>query len=426
MPATVVVGAQWGDEGKGKLIDILASRSDVVIRSQGGNNAGHTVVDEKGEVYKLKLIPSGILYKHTLNLIGCGTVVDPGDILGEIDGLAERGVSCDSLRIDARAHVIMPWHPLFDKITEEALGEYNIGTTRRGIGPCYMDKAERSGLRMHELVNPEVFRRKAMEIGKRKNEILKRLYSSPEMDLGGIIECYTAYGKRLAPYVADVSVLASESVKAGKNILFEGAQGAMLDINMGTYPFVTSSNPISAGVCTGTGVGPKSIDEIIGVGKAYTSRVGSGPFPTEMLDALGDKLRDKGNEYGTVTGRPRRVGWFDSVVFRYSARINGLTGIAINKLDTLSGMGPLKVCTAYQKNDGTIIRDFPPGIEDLEYCIPVYEELPGFDDDISGCRSFAELPHVCQSYISRLEELCGCPIKMVGVGPSREQLIHIK
>ena len=420
MPAKVVVGVQWGDEGKGKIIDILASRAEVVVRSQGGNNAGHTV-ESNGEVYKLQLIPSGILYPNTLCLLGSGVVINPQGILGEIDALESRGVSCEHLRIDPRAHVIMPWHLILDGLSEKMRGKSEIGTTKKGIGPCYMDKAERSGLRMYDLVHPELLAEKVRTYGAIKNRLLTDFYKESPLDLEEIIASYTAYGQRLHKYIADVSVLADQAIRDGKEVLFEGAQGTLLDIDFGTYPFVTSSHPVSGGVCVGSGVGPTRIDEVIGVAKAYTTRVGAGPFPTELFDEMGDTIRNLGHEFGTVTGRPRRCGWFDAVIMRHSVRVNGLTGLAINKIDTLSNLGKLKICVAYQKADGTILRDFPPTIEELAECSPVYEEVDGFTGDLSACHSYDELPDACKRYIEKLEEVCGCPIQMVGVGPSREQ-----
>lgn len=420
MSVKVVVGTQWGDEGKGKIIDILASRADVVVRSSGGNNAGHTV-ENAGEVYKLHLIPSGILYPETLCLIGSGTVIDPKVILEEIDGLKSRGITCENLRIDPRAHVIMPWHIALDGMSEKMRGSSEIGTTRRGIGPCYMDKAERCGLRIYDLVHPELFAAKAREVGSVKNLIISKVYEESPIDVEAVIEEYREYGKRLKGYVADVSVLTYESYRAGKEVLFEGAQGTLLDLDMGTYPFVTSSHPISGGICIGSGVGPNIVDEIIGVAKAYTTRVGKGPFPTELMDEKGDLIRNRGFEFGTTTGRPRRTGWFDAVILRHAVRVNGLTALAVNKVDTLSDIGDLKICIAYRKPDGTELRDFPAALEDLAECEPIYETVKGFKGDISKCRSFNELPEDCKAYITKLEELCGCPIKMVGVGPSREQ-----
>lgn len=423
MPANIVVGTQWGDEGKGKIIDIIASRADVVVRSQGGNNAGHTVVND-GQTYKLHLIPSGILYKNTLCLIGAGVVLDPKDFLSEIDDLSSRGISFDNLKIDPRAHVVMPWHITLDGLSEKFRGNSDIGTTKRGIGPCYMDKYERCGIRVYDLVHPEVFAEKVRMTGKLKNKIITEVYGGEPHDIEAIIKEYTEYGKRLAKYVDDVSVIVYEAAKANKTIMFEGAQATLLDIDFGTYPYVTSSHPLSAGVCVGTGVGPMIISNIIGVAKAYTTRVGKGPFPTELNDETGDTIRNKGGEFGTTTGRPRRTGWFDAVIVRHSVRVNGLSSLAINKLDTLGGIGDLKVCVAYKKPDGTVIENFPATLEELADCVPVYETLKGFDDDISSCRSFDELPEACKKYIERLEELCDCHISMVGVGPDREQIIE--
>lgn len=423
MPANIVVGTQWGDEGKGKIIDIIASRADVVVRSQGGNNAGHTVVND-GQTYKLHLIPSGILYKNTLCLIGAGVVLDPKDLLSEIDSLSSRGISFDNLKIDPRAHVVMPWHITLDGLSEKFRGNSDIGTTKRGIGPCYMDKYERCGIRVYDLVHPEVFAEKVRMTGKLKNKIITEVYGGEPHDIEAIIKEYTEYGKRLAKYVDDVSVIVYEAAKANKTIMFEGAQATLLDIDFGTYPYVTSSHPLSAGVCVGTGVGPMIISNIIGVAKAYTTRVGKGPFPTELNDETGKTIRNKGGEFGTTTGRPRRTGWFDAVIVRHSVRVNGLSSLAINKLDTLGGVGDLKVCVAYKKPDGTVIENFPAALEELADCVPVYETLKGFDDDISSCRSFDELPEACKKYIERLEELCDCHISMVGVGPDREQIIE--
>lgn len=423
MPANIVVGTQWGDEGKGKIIDIIASRADVVVRSQGGNNAGHTVVND-GQTYKLHLIPSGILYKNTLCLIGAGVVLDPKDLLSEIDNLSPRGVSFDNLKIDPRAHVVMPWHITLDGLSEKFRGNSDIGTTKRGIGPCYMDKYERCGIRVYDLVHPEVFAEKVRMTGKLKNKIITEVYGGEPHDIEAIIKEYTEYGKRLAKYVDDVSVIVYEAAKANKMIMFEGAQATLLDIDFGTYPYVTSSHPLSAGVCVGTGVGPMIISNIIGVAKAYTTRVGKGPFPTELDDEIGEAIRNKGGEFGTTTGRPRRTGWFDAVIVRHSVRVNGLSSLAINKLDTLGGIGDLKVCVAYKKPDGTVIENFPAVLEELADCVPVYETLKGFDDDVSSCRSFDELPEACKKYIERLEELCDCHISMVGVGPDREQIIE--
>ena len=423
MPANIVIGTQWGDEGKGKVIDILASRAQVVVRSQGGNNAGHTVVSN-GQTYKLHLVPSGILYPDTQCLIGAGVVLDPKDFIGELDEMESRGISTKNLKIDPRAHVVMPWHITLDGLSEAFRGGNDIGTTKRGIGPTYMDKYERCGIRVCDLINPQIFEEKARATGKLKNKIITAVYGGQAHDLDAVIAEYKAYGERLKPYVADVSVLTYEAYKAGKTILFEGAQATLLDIDFGTYPFVTSSHPLSGGVTVGTGIGPKMIDNIIGVAKAYTTRVGKGPFPTELFDETGETIRNKGGEFGTTTGRPRRTGWFDAVIVRHSVRVNGLDGLAINKLDTLAGIGDLKICTGYVKPDGTQLHDFPSSLEELAECAPVYESFPGFDEDITACRKFEDLPETCQKYIQRLEELCECKVCMVGVGPDRDQMIE--
>jgi len=423
MPANIVVGSQWGDEGKGKIIDILASRAQVVVRSQGGNNAGHTVVNN-GEVYKLHLIPSGILYPNTLCLIGAGVVLDPKDFISELEALESRGISTKNLKIDPRAQIVMPWHIQLDGLSEKFRGNSDIGTTKRGIGPAYMDKYERCGIRMYDLCHPDVLAEKIKATGNLKNKIITAVYNGEAYNLDDVIAEYTEYGKKLAPYMDDVSVLTYEADKAGKTIMFEGAQATLLDIDFGTYPYVTSSHPLSAGVCVGTGVGPKTITNVIGVAKAYTTRVGKGPFPTELNDETGDNIRNKGHEFGTTTGRPRRTGWFDAVIVRHSVRVNGLDSLAINKLDTLGGLDKLKVCVAYKLPDGSVIENFPPTLEGLEGCEPIYEEFDGFNEDISNVKSFNELPENCKSYIEKLEKLCGCHISMVGVGPDRTQILE--
>lgn len=425
MSTRVIVGTQWGDEGKGKVIDIMAAKADLVIRSSGGNNAGHTVV-HGDQVYKLHLLPSGILYPETICLIGSGVVVDPAVLLEEISEMNKRGVTCDNLRIDARADIIMPWHRELDKLEEEFKSRQsgvNVGTTGRGIGPCYADKANRIGIRMYDLVHPECLKKLIKNTGEIKNLTIEKLYGGKAMDLDAVYEEYKAYGEKLKKYMADGSVITFEAHKAGKEILFEGAQATLLDIDFGTYPFVTSSHPIAGGACVGTGVGPKIIDEVIGVGKSYTTRVGNGPFPTELDNEIGNTIRERGGEYGTTTGRPRRTGWFDAVIMRHAVRVNGLTAIAINKFDTLADIGTLKVCTAYEKSDGTILKDFPVTLEELADCKPVYEEIEGYSGDLSKCRTFDELPEKCRNYIARIEELCGCPITILGVGPGRDQVI---
>lgn len=425
MASSVIVGTQWGDEGKGKIIDIMAKKADVVIRSSGGNNAGHTVVHGK-DTYKLHLLPSGILYPQTLCLIGSGVVVDPGVLLSEISEMNKHGISCDNLRIDARADVIMPWHRELDKLEEEFKAKQtgvNVGTTGRGIGPCYADKADRVGIRMYDLVHPECLKKLVKNTGELKNLIIEKVFGGKALDLDSVYEEYKAYGEKLAKYITDGSVLAFNAYNEGKKVLFEGAQATLLDIDFGTYPFVTSSHPIAGGACVGTGIGPKIIDEVIGVGKSYTTRVGNGPFPTELDNELGELIRNKGGEFGATTGRPRRTGWFDAVIMRHAVRVNGLTALAINKFDTLSNLGNLQVCTAYKKSDGTVLSDFPMTLEELADCTPVYEEIEGYTGDISACRKFEELPEKCRAYITRLEELCGCPIKIIGVGAGNDQVI---
>ena len=419
MPSKVVMGAQWGDEGKGKIIDILAGQSDVVVRSQGGNNAGHTV-EANGEQYKLHLTPSGILYPDTLCLIGNGVVVDPKVLLEEIDMLSSRGVDVSNLRIDARAHVILPYHIALDGLSEKARGSAEIGTTKRGIGPYYMDKAERSGIRMHEFIDEELFRRRFKENLDMKNLFIEKVYNETPLSYEEYVEEYVGYAKRLKPFVADCTILLHEAIKAGKKVLFEGAQATLLDIDLGTYPYVTSSHPVSGGVCIGAGVGPTAIDECIGVVKAYTTRVGKGPFPTELFDETGDLIRNRGGEFGTTTGRPRRTGWFDAVIVKFAVRTSGLTSIAVNKIDTLANLGDLKICVGY-KYKGETITEFPYSLEILAECEPIYETLPGWEGDIGQAKSYDELPENAKNYIKRIEELCDVRVSMVGVGPDRTQ-----
>lgn len=422
MSATALVGAQWGDEGKGKTIDILASRADMVVRAMGGSNAGHTVVTD-GVTYKLHLIPSGILYRGTICVVGNGTVISPSVILKEIRGLKDHGVSMDNLRIDARAHVILPYHVAMDELSEKSLGKGDIGTTKNGIGPCYMDKAERVGIRMCDLINPGIFREKLYRNVAVKNKVLAALYGAEPMNADEIFEEYCEYAKKLAPYVCDTSVLVYDAIRAGKKVLFEGAQGALLDLDVGTYPFVTSSHPTSGGFCVGSGIGPTLIDEVIGVCKSYTTRVGKGPFPTELFGEMGEHIRRTGFEYGTTTGRPRRCGWLDTVILRFAVRVNGLTSLAVNKLDTLTGIDKLKVCVAYVKN-GVKIENFPCDISDLEGCEPVYVEVDGWKEDIENVRSYDDLPAAAKAYIKLIEREAGVPVKMIGVGPDREQNIN--
>ena len=421
MSSKVVIGTQWGDEGKGKIIDVYATQSDVVVRAQGGNNAGHTIKAD-GVTYKLRLIPSGILNKNTLCIIGNGVVIDPKVLLGEIEGFVSKGISVDNLKIDKRAHIIMPYHIALDELSENMRGDAKIGTTKSGIGPCYMDKAERSGIRMCDLIDEEIFRKKLNNVLPLKNAIMTKVYGGAEMSAAEIFEEYSAYAKKLSKFVCDTTVLVYDAIKQNKKVLFEGAQATLLDLDMGTYPFVTSSHPVAGGFCIGAGIGPTMIDSCIGVCKSYTTRVGKGPFPTELFDKTGDTIREKGFEFGTVTGRPRRCGWFDAVIMKFSVRVNSLTEIALNKLDTLSGIGDLKVCVAYKKN-GEIINDFPASIEELEGCEPIYEILPGFDGDISDIKEFDKLPENAKNYILRIEELLDTKVSIIGVGPGRDQCI---
>ena len=421
MSGKVILGAQWGDEGKGKFIDIFASQADIVVRSQGGNNAGHTVIVGEN-VYKLHLIPSGILYPGTVNIIGAGVVLDPKVVLEEMAALREKGISLEHLYIDARTHVIMPWHITLDGLSEKARGKGDIGTTKKGIGPCYMDKAERSGIRMHDFVSAEKFERAVRSAGAVKNEIITKLYGMPALDLDAICREYREYAELLRPFVRDTTPMIYDALKAQKNVLFEGAQGTLLDLDMGTYPYVTSSHPVAGGVCIGSGVGPTMINEVIGICKGYTTRVGKGPFPTELEDETGEYIRQKGAEFGTTTGRPRRTGWFDAVIARYTVRVNGLTSLVINKIDPLMGLPKIKLCTGYEM-DGKITRDFPADLDDLARCTPVYEEFDGFDEDLSDIREYDKLPENLKRYIARIEELCDCPVGIIGVGPDRDQII---
>ena len=421
MPTKVVIGAQWGDEGKGKTIDIYAGKADVVVRTSGGNNAGHTL-EVDGATYKLHVMPSGILYHNTLNIIGAGVVVDPKVLLEEIDGFESKGISTKNLKIDARAHVIMPYHIELDGLSEKARGKGDIGTTKKGIGPCYMDKTERSGIRMSDLIDEDKFAAKVRENMKIKNKIIEFVYDGTPMDPEAIIKEYSEYAKRLKPYVTDTIPILYNAIDEGKEVLFEGAQGILLDIDIGTYPYVTSSHPISGGVCVGSGIGPKMIDECIGVLKGYTTRVGNGPFPTELHDEVGESIRQKGHEFGTTTGRPRRTGWFDAVIARYAVRTSSLSGVVFNKIDPLGGIGKIKLCAAYRK-DGELTYDFPPTLAELAKCEPVYEEMDGWDEDISDIKEFDKLPEAAKKYILRVEELIGCKIISIGVGPGRDQNI---
>ncbi|MHB1325235.1 MAG: adenylosuccinate synthase [Thermoleophilia bacterium] len=427
MPATVVVGTQWGDEGKGRIIDNLAEKSQMVARFQGGNNAGHTIVNEQGK-YKFHLIPSGILYPHVTAIIGNGVVVDPRVLCGELDTLKERGVSAEHLRLSGNAHLIMPYHLLLDAARETQLGKRKIGTTKRGIGPAYTDKAARLGIRVQDLLDKKILRQKLDTAIGEKNDLLEKVYNSPGVDRFEVMEQYAEYADRLSPYIADTSLIIDKALRRGEQVLFEGAQGCLLDIDHGTYPFVTSSNPIAGAACVGAGVGPTMIDEVMGVCKAYTTRVGEGPFPTELTDELGDQLVRQGNEYGTTTGRKRRCGWLDLVILKYAVRLNGLTGLAITKLDVLSGLDQIKVCSMYEyAHDGQSENfvDFPSHQSTFYHCSPVYQTVPGWKEDISGVRKLADLPREARDYLDLIAEEAGVPVKMVSVGPGRDELVEV-
>jgi adenylosuccinate synthase len=422
MAGIVVVGAQWGDEGKGKIVDLLAEQADLVIRFQGGNNAGHTIV-RGSTTWKFHLIPSGILYPGKLCAIGNGVVVDPKVLTGELDGLRARHVDLSGLRISANAHVIMPYHLLLDSAGEARLGKLEIGTTRRGIGPCYEDKAARLGIRVQDLLDEKILRKKIVAAMEPKRQILRPFAKSPELDLQRMTEEYLTYGHRIEQYIADTSRLTWDVLDRGDNVIFEGAQGTLLDIDHGTYPFVTSSNPVSASACTGTGVGPKDIDEIWGVTKAYATRVGSGPFPTELDNEFGEQLREAGGEYGTTTGRPRRVGWIDLVALRYAARVNTLTALAVTKLDVLTGVGDLCVATGYRGAEEARFDTYPYHQSVLFQATGDYEKLAGWDEDIGDCRTVEELPQAARDYLAFIEDFVGVPIALIGVGPGRDQVI---
>jgi adenylosuccinate synthase len=445
----VIVGAQWGDEGKGKVVDLLAEQADAVVRFQGGNNAGHTIVRD-GEEFKFHLIPSGILYADKLCMIGNGVVLDPRILLGEIDGLKRRGVDVGNLRISANAHLIMPYHVLLDTAGEVKLGKLSIGTTRRGIGPCYADKALRLGIRVQDLLDEKILRKKIMAALEPKQQALRELgvqrrklrkeagegareganpsvaeAPDPRLDLHAMTEEFAGYGHRLEPHIADTAKLCWEELDAGRRVLFEGAQATLLDLDHGTYPFVTSSNPIAGAATVGAGIGPADIGEVWGVAKAYATRVGAGPFPTELTDAAGRHMLERGHEYGTTTGRERRCGWMDLVALRYAVRLNGMTALTITKLDVLSGLDPLRVAVRYRSREGAIFDEFPYHQSILHSAEPEYEELPGFDADLSECRSEEDLPAEARAYLDFVAEAAGVPIRLVGVGPGRDEVVWI-
>lgn len=424
MANVVVIGAQWGDEGKGKITDLLSKSADVVVRYQGGVNAGHTVV-VKDQTFKLHLIPSGILYPETECIIGAGTVIDPEKLIGELDRLEELGISTRNLMISETAHVTMPYHRLIDQASEERRGSRKIGTTGRGIGPTYADKSERIGIRMLDLMDHDALRQQIQWTVEYKNVILEKLYGLPPLDPEAVIEEYSRYAERLRPHVCDSSLRISEAVRRRRNVLFEGAQGTLLDLDHGTYPYVTSSNPVAGGACVGAGVGPTIIDRVIGVAKAYTTRVGEGPFPTELGDHVGEILCDRGAEFGTTTGRKRRCGWFDAVIGRYAVRINGLDCLAVTKLDVLDELEEINVCVAYEI-DGQRCEDFPSSAHRFANCKPIYRTMPGWKQSTADCRSLEELPQQALDYLKLLAELMEVPIAIISLGASRDQTIVVE
>ncbi|WP_102026180.1 adenylosuccinate synthase [Salirhabdus sp. Marseille-P4669] len=421
MTTAVVVGSQWGDEGKGKITDFLSRQAHIVARYQGGNNAGHTIKFD-GETYKLHLIPSGIFYQDKVCVMGNGLVINPKALMEEIEYLKERNVSVDHLKISNRAHVILPYHIKLDQLQEAAKGDNKIGTTMKGIGPAYTDKASRVGIRMADLLDEDIFKVKLEQNLNEKNRIFEKLYESTPMRFDEIYEEYYAYGQQLKKFVCDTSVILNDAADNGEHILFEGAQGVMLDIDQGTYPYVTSSNPTAGGVTNGAGIGPSKINRVMGVSKAYTTRVGDGPFPTELTDEIGDKIREVGREYGTTTGRARRVGWFDAVVVNHARRVSGITDLSLNSIDVLTGIETVKICVAY-KHNGQRINEYPANLNMLANCKPIYEELPGWKEDITNATSFEELPENTKTYIRRVSELTGVPIAIFSVGPDRTQTI---
>ncbi|MFS1516888.1 adenylosuccinate synthase [Bacillus sp. SCS-151] len=419
MASVVVVGTQWGDEGKGKITDFLSENAEVIARYQGGNNAGHTI-KFNGNTYKLHLIPSGIFYADKICTIGNGMVVDPKALVKELNYLHERGVSTDNLRISNRAHVILPYHLKLDEVEEERKGDNKIGTTKKGIGPAYMDKAARIGIRIADLLDRDAFEEKLSKNLEDKNRLLEKMYEVDGFKIEDILDEYYGYGQQFAKYVCDTSVVLNDALDEGRRVLFEGAQGVMLDIDQGTYPFVTSSNPVAGGVTIGSGVGPTKIKHVVGVSKAYTTRVGDGPFPTELTNEIGDQIREVGREYGTTTGRPRRVGWFDSVVVRHARRVSGITDLSLNSIDVLTGIETLKICVAYRYK-GQLIEEFPASLKMLGECEPVFEELPGWSEDITGVKNLGELPANARHYLERVSQLTGIPLSIFSVGPDRSQ-----
>lgn len=423
MPTVNVTGTQWGDEGKGKIVDYLAQQAETVVRYGGGSNAGHTVA-VNGEEYKLRLLPSGILYKGTHNVIANGVAFDPEVVLQEMDAMKARGIDVSGIRISNRAHVVMPYHRIMDGVGDEKRGKNKIGTTKRGIGPCYMDKANRIGIRVCDFIDKEEFARHLKENIEIKNHELQEIYDHEPLDYEAVLAEYEGYADRLRPYVCDTIALINREIDEGRKILFEGAQATMLDIDYGTYPYVTASHPVSGGITVGAGVAPKRIDTVVGVVKAYCTRVGAGPFPTEQLNDIGDKLREAGHEYGTVTGRPRRTGWLDACVVRYAAQLSGLDYLAITRLDILDAFDEIKVCTGY-KYKGEILDEIPASLKVLAEVEPVYETFPGWNQSITKIRKYDDLPEKCRKYLERIADFTGVPLGIVSVGPNRDETIVI-
>lgn len=424
MPAVVLIGAQWGDEGKGKATDLLGGRVKYVVRYQGGNNAGHTVITPDGQKFALKLIPSGALSPGCIPVIGNGVVIDPNALVEEMNGLTERGVDLSRLKISADAHLLMPYHIAMDKVSERYLGKAKIGTTGRGIGPCYQDKIARVGVRVQDLLDPSILRQKVETAIELKNQILVKIYNRRALDVEEVIDSTLAIGEHLKPLITDTRLMLNKAHEAGEVILMEGSQGTLLDIDHGTYPFVTSSSPTAGGASVGTGLGPNRIDRVVGILKAYTTRVGSGPFPTELHDDMGEYLRKQGGEVGVNTGRDRRCGWFDAVIARYAARVNGITDFFLTKLDVLSTLETVPICVGYEI-DGERYDDMPMTQSGFHHAKPIYEVMPGWVDDIRGCRVFSGLPPAARDYVERLEQLSGARISVIGVGPGREENVVI-
>lgn len=421
MAGIVVVGSQWGDEGKGKITNFIAKDADMVVRYQGGNNAGHTIYVD-GKKFELSAVPSGIFNPERLAVIGNGSVVNPKALLEELASIQVEGITTDNLRVSDRAHVIFPYHMLIDRLSDAKKGDSKIGTTGRGIGPAYMDKAARTGIRVVDLLDEEVLRERLTTVLAEKNEILEKIYNEAPLDVEELVAEYAEYGRILKPYITDTTVIINDYLDEDKQVLLEGAQGAMLDIDHGTYPYVTSSSPVGGGATIGAGIGPTKIDSIVGVAKAYTSRVGDGPFPTELFDETGDRIREIGHEYGVVTKRPRRIGWLDTVVLRHASRIGGFTHLSLNSLDVLSGLPTLKIAVGYEL-DGQRIDHYPASLAEVRRAVPVYEELPGWEEDITDIKSRDALPENAQKYLKRVEELIGVPLYTFAVGPSNEQTI---